>query len=72
MFRVLKPGGLFLLADFEHHDQESVRGIIGGNWLGFEKHQVEIWLTQSGFHLKSLEKFAVSRGLQIHLFAAQK
>jgi ubiquinone/menaquinone biosynthesis C-methylase UbiE len=72
VFRALKPGGLFLLADFEHHDQESVREIIGGNWLGFEKHQVENWLTQSGFHLQSLDRFAVERGLQIHLFAAKK
>lgn len=72
VFRVLKPGGLFVLADFEHHDQESVKEIIGGTWLGFEKHQVETWLTQSGFHLKSLDRFPVARGLRIHLFAAKK
>jgi ubiquinone/menaquinone biosynthesis C-methylase UbiE len=72
VFRVLKPGGLFLLADFKHHDQEEIKNIIGGTWLGFEKTQVEAWLTQSGFIVQSLDQYAVERDLRIHLFAAQK
>ena len=72
VFRVLKHGGQFLLADFEHHDQEKIKDIIGGSWLGFEKSQVETWLTKSGFQLQSMERFAVERGLHIHLFSAEK
>jgi ubiquinone/menaquinone biosynthesis C-methylase UbiE len=72
VFRVLKPGGLFLLADFDHHDQEAIKDIIGGAWLGFEKKQVETWLAQSGLHLLSVDRYAVERGLHIHLFAAKK
>ncbi|MCF8092811.1 MAG: metalloregulator ArsR/SmtB family transcription factor [Desulfotignum sp.] len=72
VFRVLKPGGLFFLADFKHHDQEEIKDIIGGTWLGFEKTQVKAWLAQSGFHLQSLDRYAVERGLHIHLFAAKK
>lgn len=72
VFRVLRPGGIFLLADFEHHDQESIKDIIGGNWLGFEKNQVETWLMKSGFQLQAMERFAVERGLHIQLFSAEK
>ncbi len=72
VFRVLKPGGLFLLADFEHHHQETIKEIIGGTWLGFEKSQVDTWLTKTGFQLQPTERFAVERGLHIHVFSAGK
>ncbi len=72
VFRVLAPGGLFLLADFKHHDQEDIKEIIGGTWLGFEENQVKEWLVHSGFSLQSLDKYAVERGLSIHLFTAKK
>ncbi|MCF8089585.1 MAG: metalloregulator ArsR/SmtB family transcription factor [Desulfotignum sp.] len=72
VFRVLKPGGMLLLADFDHHHQEQIKEIIGGTWLGFTKDQVETWLTKSGFQLQSTEQFAVERGLHIHVFSAGK
>ncbi len=72
VFRVLRPGGMFLLADFKHHDQEDIKNIIGGTWLGFEKKQVEEWLIQSGFCLASMDEYPVERGLTIHLFSARK
>ena len=72
VFRVLRPGGMFLLADFKHHDQEDIKNIIGGTWLGFKKKQVEEWLIQSGFGIASMDAYAVERGLSIHLFTARK
>jgi ubiquinone/menaquinone biosynthesis C-methylase UbiE/DNA-binding MarR family transcriptional regulator len=72
VFRVLRPGGMFLLADFKHHDQEDIKNIIGGTWLGFEKKQVEEWLIHSGFSLASMDAYAVERGLSINLFTARK
>jgi ArsR family transcriptional regulator len=72
VFRVLKPGGMLILADFDHHHQEQIKEIIGGTWLGFTKDQVETWLTKSGFQLQSTERFAVERGLHIHVFSAGK
>jgi ArsR family transcriptional regulator len=72
VFRVLRPGGIFVLADFELHDQEKIKDIIGGTWLGFEKSQVETWLMKSGFQLHAMERFAVERGLHIQLFSAEK
>ena len=72
VFRVLKPGGLFLLADFERHDHEEIRKIIGGAWLGFPRDQVESWLGESGFDLLGLQNFRVEHGLCINLFMARK
>ncbi len=72
VFRVLKPGGLFLLADFEKHDQENIKEIIGGSWLGFEKQQINSWLSTCGFTLNSFNRYEVEKGLCINLYAVQK
>jgi len=72
VFRVLKPGGLFLLADFEKHDQENIKEIIGGSWLGFEKQQINGWLSTCGFTLNSFKRYEVEKGLCINLYAAEK
>ncbi|MCP3940789.1 MAG: metalloregulator ArsR/SmtB family transcription factor [Desulfobacteraceae bacterium] len=72
VFRVLKPGGLFLLADFEKHEQENIKKIIGGSWLGFGKSQIKTWLSLSGFSLKSFSRHEVEKGLCINLYLAEK
>ena len=33
--RVLHPGGLVLVTDFDQHSQESMRTMYGDRWLGF-------------------------------------
>ncbi len=71
-FRVLKSGGLFILSDFEKHDQEKIKDIIGGSWLGFEKGKVRTWLTDTGFHLKNIDSYDVNHGLVINVFTAKK
>jgi ArsR family transcriptional regulator len=70
--RVLKPKGIFLLADFEKHDQEHIKDIIGGAWLGFEKQQIESWLLTAGFSLKTFNRYEVEKGLCINLYMAEK
>ena len=72
VFRVLKPGGTFLLADFEKHDQENIKEIIGGSWLGFEKDQINTWFSTCGFSLKSFDRYEVEKGLCINLYIAEK
>ena len=72
VFRTLKPGGCFILSDFEKHDNEQIKKIIGGEWLGFEKEKLLSWLTAAGFLLNSLESFIVNHGLTINLFVVQK
>lgn len=72
VFRVLKHDGLFLLADFEKHDQENIKEIIGGSWLGFDKQQINAWLSACGFTLNSFNRYEVEKGLCINLYAAKK
>ncbi|MCP3876196.1 MAG: metalloregulator ArsR/SmtB family transcription factor [Desulfobacteraceae bacterium] len=71
-YRVINPGGLFILSDFEKHDQEKIKDIIGGEWLGFEKIKVESWLIDAGFKLKKTDSYSVNHHLTINVFTAQK
>lgn len=70
--RVMKPGGVFILSDFEKHDQEKIRQIIGGAWLGFDSLKVESWLNSSSFELDSIERYPVNHGLYINVFSSHK
>jgi len=72
VFRVLKQKGMFILADFEKHDQEKIKQIIGGSWLGFEKEKIKAWLTDAGFHFKAVDSYPVNHGLTINVFTAVK
>ncbi len=70
--RVIKPGGTFILSDFEKHDQEKVKELMGGSWLGFERQDIETWLTESGFNVKNMVSYAVHHNLTVNIFTAQK
>jgi ArsR family transcriptional regulator len=70
--RVLRPGGVFLLSDFEKHDKEEIKAIIGGSWLGFDPGQVRIWLAAAGLLLESFAQYPVEKGLCIHLYQTRK
>ncbi len=70
--RVLKPGGLFLLADFQKHDRDEIKQIIGGSWLGFTKEQISNWFSASGMTLVSHDVFPVEKGLSIAFYIAKK
>ncbi len=72
VFRVMKPGGSFILSDFQKHDNESIKAIIGGSWLGFEKKQIKSWLTESGFTVKAVHSYSVNHNLTINIFTAKK
>ncbi len=72
VYRVLTPGGFFILADFLKHDQEQVKDIIGGVWLGFTEQQVSGWLARSGFTLKQFKLFPLEKDLTLTLYLAQK
>jgi len=72
VYRVLKPEGLFILSDFEKHDKEEIKEIIGGSWLGFEKEKIKTWLTHAGFYLTAVDSYPVNHDLIINVFTAQK
>ncbi len=72
VYRVLKPGGFFLLVDFLKHSHEDIKKLIGGTWLGFAKHQILSWFDESGFEPKHFEQFSVEKNLTITFYLAQK
>lgn len=47
--RVVKPGGVLLIADFQPHDHAHLRDEHAHRWLGFADAQVRSWLTAAGF-----------------------
>lgn len=72
IYRILKPGGKLLIADFEKHDIEMVREKCGDPWLGFAQGEIEKWLSEAGFTLSGTDRFEVRHGLQVNLFLSAK
>ena len=53
--RVLKPGGLAIIADLQRHEQDTVRSSMADVWLGFEPKELTDWLTGAGFTVEIIE-----------------
>ena len=51
--RVLRPGGILLVADFAPHEVAGLRDEHAHRWLGFADEQVEAWLRDCGFACSS-------------------
>ena len=70
--RILKPGGRLIIADFEKHEIETVREKCGDPWLGFNREEIEKWLSESGLTLLAEDRFEVRHGLRVNRFVAEK
>jgi ArsR family transcriptional regulator len=68
--RILKNGGHFVLAEFEKHDQEILRGQYGARWLGFSRAEVENWLTANRFAVQAAESYPLQNGLRLNVYSA--
>lgn len=60
--RVLRPGGILLIADLARHERELVREQLADQWLGFEEDELAAWLEQAGFDGCSYKRIAGSDG----------
>ncbi len=70
--RALVPGGLFIMADFDKHDNPALRETYGARWLGFSPEEVENWLTANGFSLQKIDNYELEKGLPLNIFQAVK
>lgn len=72
VYRVLKKKGLFILTDFEKHDNKKISRLMGGPWSGFKKKEVKTWLNNAGFNLLSIDSYKINFDLTINLFISRK
>lgn len=69
--RVLRAGGRIVVADFDRHENETMRVAYGDRWLGFTEEMLLAALQKAGFVLVSSGKTPVEKGLFIHLILAE-
>ncbi len=69
--RVLRPGGLLLVTDFDRHDREQMRTTYGDQWLGFDQQLLQELLIRSGFEPLQCDRRPVEQGLAVNLFLAR-
>ena len=70
--RILNAGGVLLLIDLSHHDQDWVRDACGDLWLGFESSELEDWAQQAGLQIAQSMYLGLRNGFQVQMRAFRK
>jgi len=70
--RVIRSGGLLLIADIDAHSNESLRHDYGHRWLGFAENLIAYWIESAGFEVKDVKKMKGAMGLDINIFKGVK
>jgi ubiquinone/menaquinone biosynthesis C-methylase UbiE/DNA-binding transcriptional ArsR family regulator len=58
-YKILRPGGQFLVLDLLKHNFDEARELYGDRWLGFAESDLHRWLEAAGF--KKIEISVVAR-----------
>jgi ArsR family transcriptional regulator len=72
VYRILKPGGSFIMVDLLKHNEEYMRDNFADLWLGFEPEVIEDWLNRSGFKIDKFMTIPTLNLFKIILFKAIK
>ncbi len=56
MGRIVRPGGVVVVVDFEEHDRQWMREELGVQWLGFPLDDVHGWLERAGLRDVDIER----------------
>ena len=70
--RILHPGGVLFITDFDQHTQESMRTLYGDRWLGFSLDTLRGFLDKAGFAAADYRLQPVKKGLALHLLLARR
>jgi SAM-dependent methyltransferase len=70
--RTLKSGDLFLVAELQKHELESMRKAFGDRWLGFDRKDMELWLKDSGFALVEERSYNLKEQLKLIIYVSRK
>lgn len=65
--RILNAGGVLLLIDLSHHDQDWVREACGDLWLGFDSRELDEWARQAGLHIAQSMYLGLRNGFQVQM-----
>ncbi len=69
--RILRKGKKLIIVEFDKHKNESLRTKFGDHWLGFHRHEITGWLSETGFEPVDLRQFPL-RGLTVNIFLSVK
>lgn len=65
--RILEAGGVLLLIDLSHHDQDWVREACGDLWLGFDSRDLDDWAQQAGLQIAQSMYLGLRNGFQVQM-----
>lgn len=70
--RVLRPGGVLIIADFDRHEVDAMRVQYGDTRLGLDQPTLDAWLEEAGFAPGRKELHPVSQGLVVLIAEAAR
>lgn len=70
--RILRPGGLLLITDFDKHGNERMRDEYGDRWLGFSQESLEAMIGEAGLRVRELQRHPVEKSLGLLVALAEK
>ncbi len=70
--RVLKMGGKLVVAEFDCHDNETMRTEYGDRRLGIARKEMEQWLLKARFDVVGVASHVVNKGLTVLIYECTK
>jgi len=70
--RILTPGGLLMIADFDKHTNEDMRKQYGDRWLGFSRDEIQAILGNTGFEVLETISFELNPSIHLNITKARK
>lgn len=72
VYRVLKRGGTFVIADLLEHNIAEMREKYADLWLGFKKSDLNKWLVAAGFAVQKTQVLDKHKTMKVLLIQATK